>query len=285
MGCIDGGEACGICRDVERECEMKQPDPNAIHPMAGSERVSYVRQVQGEMKMENLDIAGRRCRIYAQDGSRCLLVQPLGEHEQETLALEAEYIASNAMIPFALAAFEIGDWERDLMPWGDPAVSKRPEAGSGAADTLGYLLEELLVWLKGPYGGLPVVLGGYSLAGLFSLWAARETHIFTGIAAASPSVWIQGWPEYAESHPCNAKQVYLSLGEREEKTRNRAIAQVGQRIRNEYALLKRQLGGENCILEWNAGGHFVDSHLRTARAFIWNLGKAAESAVLNDPAS
>lgn len=228
--------------------------------------------IKGE-KPSEMTIAGRACHVVEQAGPQCLLVQPLGVHETDTLPNEIEEIAAASSMPFAMAAFEIVDWERDLMPWGDPAVSKRPEAGTGAVDTLQYLLDGLLPWLKERYGELPVVLGGYSLAGLFSLWSARENNAFTGIAAASPSVWIQGWPEYAASHPLQARQVYLSLGEHEEKTRNRAIAQVGERIRNEHALLERQLGESNCTLEWNPGGHFVDCERRLARAFIWNLRK------------
>ena len=221
--------------------------------------------------MDTLDIAGRRCHLCGKNVSQCLLVQPLGPHEQEALASETEAISADTPTPFMLTAFEIADWECDLMPWNDPAVSKRPETGSGASDTLHYLLDYLLPWLKGHYGEMPVVLGGYSLAGLFALWATRECDAFAGVAAASPSVWIQGWPEYAEAHPIKASQAYLSLGEREEKTRNRAIATVGDRIRSEHARLKPQLGEENCILEWNPGGHFADCELRTARAFAWNL--------------
>ena len=39
-------------------------------------------------------------------------------------------------------------------------------------------------------------IGGYSLAGLFSLWAAYQTDVFSGFAAASPSVWFPGFIEY-----------------------------------------------------------------------------------------
>lgn len=222
-------------------------------------------------ELSEITITGRACHLFEQAVPQCLLVQPLGVHEKETLPKEMEEIATASPMLFAMAAFEIADWERDLMPWGDPAVSKRLEVGTGAVDTLRYLLDGLLPWLKERYGELPVCLGGYSLAGLFSLWAARETNAFAGIAAASPSVWIQGWPEYAASHPLQARQVYLSLGEREEKTRNRAIAQIGERIRKEHALVERQLGESNCILEWNPGGHFADCEQRLARAFIWNL--------------
>ena len=223
--------------------------------------------------MDTLDIAGRRCHLYGQNATQCLLVQPLGLHEQETLERETEAISADTPMPFTLAAFEIADWERDLMPWNDSAVSKRPGTGSGASDTLHYLQDDLLPWLKRCYGEMPVILGGYSLAGLFALWATRECNAFAGVAAASPSVWIRGWLEYAEAHPMQARQVYLSLGEREEKTRNRAIATVSDRIRSEHAMLEHQLDEENCILEWNPGGHFVDCERRLARAFLWNLQK------------
>ncbi|MBQ7176526.1 MAG: hypothetical protein IJS08_03850 [Victivallales bacterium] len=224
-------------------------------------------------KSFNQQIAGRDCHIYEQEMPLCILVQPLGVHEQDTLDAEVQSIAAKASIPFAMVAFEISDWERDLMPWSDPAVSKLSDAECHADETLRYITDELLPWLKGRFGDLPIVLGGYSLAGLFSLWAARECDCFYGIAAASPSVWIEGWPDYVDTHPMRARRVFLSLGEREEKTRNRAIARVGERIRDEHALLQRQLGEANCTLEWNPGGHFVDCDSRLARAFIWNLAR------------
>ena len=83
-------------------------------------------------EISEITIAGRACHFYEQASPQCLLVQPLGVHEKETLPNEIEEIAAASSMPFAMAAFEVADWERDLMPWGDPAVSKRPEAGTGA---------------------------------------------------------------------------------------------------------------------------------------------------------
>ena len=62
-----------------------------------------------------------------------------------------------------------------------------------------------------------------------------------------------------------AQYVCLSLGDREEKTRNPIMATVGDRIREIHASLKSQ--GIDCCLEWNEGNHFRDPDLRTARAF------------------
>ena len=64
-----------------------------------------------------------------------------------------------------------------------------------------------------------------------------------------------------------SRNIYLSLGDKEEKTRNPVMATVGDRIREAYTLLKDQ--GANCVLEWNEGNHFKDADRRTARAFSW----------------
>ena len=114
--------------------------------------------IKGE-KPSEMTIAGRACHLVEQAGPQYLLVQPLGVHETGTLPNEIEEIAAASSMPFAMAAFEIADWECDLMPWGDPAVSKRPEAGTGAVDTLHYLLDGFFPWLKERYGELPVGLG------------------------------------------------------------------------------------------------------------------------------
>ena len=92
-------------------------------------------------------------------------------------------------IPFLLVTIELEDWTVELMPWSDGNISRDPEAGKHGQDTLQYILSTLLPDLRGRYGPLPVILGGYSLGGLFALWAACRTDAFAAVAAASPSVW------------------------------------------------------------------------------------------------
>lgn len=70
-----------------------------------------------------------------------------------------------------------------------------------------------------------------------------------------------------------SENVYLSLGDKEEKARNPVMATVGDRIREAYELLKKQ--NINCILEWNEGNHFKDADLRTAKAFSWVMKQKA----------
>ena len=94
-----------------------------------------------------------------------------------------------------------------------------------------------------------------------------------GAAAASPSVWFPGFADYMKEHQIWTDSVYLSLVDREEKTRNPVMATVGDRIREAHDLLKEQ--GVDTILEWNQGNHFRDADIRTARGFAWVMGQKA----------
>ena len=101
------------------------------------------------------------------------------------------------------------------------------------------MLLSLFPALRERFGDLPAVIGGYSLGGLFSLWAAAQTDSFRAVAAASPSVWIRNWQAFSEQH----------------------------------ALLQQQLGPERCTLVWEPGNHFTDNEGRLARAFAWCVGR------------
>ena len=85
----------------------------------------------------------------------------------------------------------------------------------------------------------------------------------------SPSVWFPGWIEFATEKHILADKVYLSLGNREEKTNNRTMARVGDNIRLQKELLDRQ--GVQSVLEWNEGNHFSAVEERTARGFRWTI--------------
>ncbi|MBR6090395.1 MAG: hypothetical protein IKP86_10705, partial [Anaerolineaceae bacterium] len=116
---------------------------------------------------------------------------------------------------------------------------------------------------------IPVILGGYSLAGLFSLWSVYQTDIFSAAAAVSPSVWFPGWMEYAQTRQPRTGKIYLSLGVKEEKTRNKTMAAVGDCIREQQKLCDAH--GIKNILEWNEGNHFTDPELRMAKGYAWCL--------------
>ena len=218
-------------------------------------------------------IDNRPCKVYAMPEPRCLVLTTLGAHERKDFETLAQMLTKQTSVPFVLAAFTISDWEAELAPWADPALSRRPEVGTQALATLDFVANALLPELQSRYGMLPVILGGYSLAGLFALWAAYQQPLFAAVAAASPSVWIRGWVPFVQSHALLTSDVYLSLGVKEEKTRNSALALVGDNIRAYHELLTHRLGEEHTALIWHNGGHFTDCTLRLAQAIAWCISK------------
>lgn len=211
--------------------------------------------------------------IYGEPGAETLLIQPVDGHDLEWMEQEIEQIRERTGGQrFCLKAFRVENWNRDLSPWPAPAVFGREDFGDGAAETLKAILRECAAG-DPPEAAQPkrVFLGGYSLAGLFALWAGCRTERFDGIAAASPSVWFPRFTDYLREEKMRADRVYLSLGDREEKTRNPVMAQVGKAIRETEAILKEN--GTDCVLEWNSGNHFKEADLRTAKAFAWLMNR------------
>lgn len=148
-------------------------------------------------------------------------------------------------------------------------MSRNEEVGMHAQDTLVYIEESLVPWLHERFGKLPCIIGGYSLGGLFALWAARQSAAFCAVAAASPSLWIKGWADFADNRSLNARLAYISLGDCEEHCRNQRMARIGDCVRHEHLTLTGQIGTTATTLEWNNGGHFGEEAERTAKAFAW----------------
>ena len=221
------------------------------------------------MTTQTMQIGNTPCRIYGEANAEYLLLQMTGEHELQSMDYEVAAIAQSSR-NFLFAAIPVESWNDALSPWKAPAVWGKQGFGGKAGETLCFLTEQVIPTLEQQFPlpeNVKIILGGYSLAGLFALWASTQTALFSGVAAASPSVWFPGWMEFEQQHPIQAQRIYLSLGDREERTKNLTMAAVGGNIR----ALHRELAGrgKNCTLEWNNGGHFKDTDLRTAKAFRW----------------
>jgi predicted alpha/beta superfamily hydrolase len=213
--------------------------------------------------------SGRECLGYTEPGSRILMLQGVDENDLSVLEEQIGLIRQNSLRPFTFVTFRIGDWNSELSPWPAPPVFGKTPFGSGAPGTLSFLENELIPEARLRFGlpeNCPVIIGGYSLAAFFALWASYKSCAFSAVAAASPSVWFPRWIEEAEKGRCSASFVYLSLGDREEKTRNPVMAAVGNCIRRQKEILDRQ--GVPGILEWNEGNHFTDTGKRCAKAFV-----------------
>ena len=161
------------------------------------------------------------------------------------------------------------DWDRDLSPWPAEKVFRGGDDFSGGADVfLHTLLTQLIPAAEEGLSPAWRAVFGYSLAGLFSLWATTKTDAFTKCASVSGSLWFDGFTAYLSAHPLLGQptKVYLSLGDREEKAKNPRMQRV--RIATEQAKTILQNQGVPCAFELNPGGHFQDVLERQRRAVL-----------------
>ena len=207
-----------------------------------------------------------RIKTFGRPGSERVFIQMVDDHDLDVIHEEVRYLEElNGDDDWMIVTVHVNDWNTDLTPWEAPPVFGNTGFGSGAGETLKYLLKDVIP----EYKEKKLYIAGYSLAGLFALWASYETDVFMGSVCASPSVWYPGWVEYAEKNIAKTDRIYLSLGDKESKTRNQIMSKVKENIEKQHEILKGS--GISCTLEWNPGNHFKDPALRIARGMAWIL--------------
>ena len=154
-----------------------------------------------------LQIQNRTCRVYGTVGANtcCCKWRTSTTCRDER---EAEACVANRTTVFA-GRCPRGKLERRPVALVRTARVGQAGFGGRAEDTLAWL-EQAVPSIRRQYSikeDCKVVLGGYSLAGLFALWAATRTDTMYGVAAASPSVWFPGWPGYEAAHLSNAARL------------------------------------------------------------------------------
>ena len=169
------------------------------------------------------------------------------------------------------------NWNDDLSPWYQNPIFKKEPPFAGKADLyLEKLLKKILpeteeyiektLHKRISY----VALTGYSLAGLFALYAATKTSCFKRIVSASGSLWYPGFSDYLIQNGVNENidRVYLSLGDKEALTRHELMSQVKTETLKTYEYLKDKV---DCIFEENEGNHFKDEDLRVCKGIEYIL--------------
>ena len=129
-------------------------------------------------------------------------------------------------------------WESDLTPYAADNPLQKGRTFAGKADD--FLKDVMAVASTCP--ATHRILAGYSLAGLFALYAGTKCSLFDSLVAGSPSLWYPSFIEYAQTHPLNPEiqYVYLSLGDQEAKVKNPVFQTVDQRM-NEYCKILKEM--------------------------------------------
>ena len=162
-------------------------------------------------------------------------------------------------------------WDHDMTPWYCPPVSPDDTPCTGGADEyLKLLLEEIIPECIKRMDGTPshISIAGYSLAGLFALYALYNTDVFKSAASMSGSLWFPDFKEYVFSHKMKRKpeKLYLSLGDKEAKTRNPYLKTVRENTEGIAEHFREE--GINVTFKLNPGNHFKDAALRSAEGIL-----------------
>ncbi|MCC8163527.1 MAG: alpha/beta hydrolase [Lachnospiraceae bacterium] len=175
---------------------------------------------------------------------------------------------------FSLAVINGVDWDDELTPWPIPPIAKGDTPCSGGADVyLDQLLTELLPEIREALPAPPVycALSGYSLAGLFAVYAAYKTDCFSRIVSASGSLWYPDFLSFVQQNQISesVKAMYFSLGDKESHTKNPYLAPVEDNTRflEQYYSEK----GIWTTFRLNPGNHYHNSTGRTAAGIRWAL--------------
>ena len=180
--------------------------------------------------------------------------------------------------PFTLAAASVTDWDEELSPWRAEKVFRGGRDFSGGGpETLRRIETDVLPALRAAGCAGPAVLAGYSLAGLFALWALYGSSAFAGAVSASGSLWFPGFRDFAAARSFSRRPdaLYLSLGDKEARTRSPVMATVEEATRALYE--KYRAAGIPCTFELNPGNHFRDPEIRLAKGVAWTADRVKPS--------
>ena len=220
-------------------------------------------------------------KTFGNIDSEKIFIHLVNDHEKSLMESEVAALKDLSVSEdWCIVPVLVPDWDGDLTPWEAEALFPGQNFGGHAKEFLDKLICNIIpdfedvVSLQSQNDvnvsvGKKYILCGYSLAGLFALWASCQTDTFSGIVAASPSVWYKDWIKYASDNAPKSPNIYLSIGDKEEKAKNPVLATVGDAIRKQHELLEKS--GINTCLTYNPGNHFKDSDIRVAKGMAWIL--------------
>jgi len=226
--------------------------------------------------MKTLDLTSehRHVRVYEAAASATAPVVYFIDYNENGEALLHECDLMGCP-PFNLAFISHLNWDAELTPWRATGriISPNDDFAGGAADLLQVITTDIVPRVEATLGWQPTwrVLGGYSLSGLFAVYAAFNTSVFHAIVSASGSMWYPGIVDYVNSHaPAPAVQrAYLSVGDKETRPRHPYLKNTLDNTRQIEQLLHDR--GITTHLDLNPGNHFTQVTWRQARGIHWVL--------------
>lgn len=155
------------------------------------------------------------------------------------------------------------DWNYCMTPW--KYQNKNMGKTGGGEEFLSWFVSEIYdEKYQRQY------IGGYSLGGLFALFAACEKELFDGVISVSGSLWYPGALEYFNEKTIGKRigKIYMSLGDKEALTKNAEREKVGfntEKLAEVFGKTKE------VFFEYNRGGHFTDISERIVKSILTEI--------------
>ena len=197
-----------------------------------------------------------------------LILHCFSEEEEAVVKL----LQGQEYFSFPLLCINNLNWQKDMCPWDSPALIKNEKDFIGGADEYLFLLEkEIIPRAVEILGEEPTyyALAGYSLAGLFALYAGYRSSLFSRIASVSGSLWYPDFVSFAKEKKMlsRAERLYLSLGTEEARTMHAVLSTIESKTRE--LVEHYQSSGYCVIFEQNPGNHFCEVEQRIEKGIRW----------------
>lgn len=181
--------------------------------------------------------------------------------------------ATDGNLSLVAITVPLDDWSQVLAPWSTPEGWPQYVACTkGAESYLKVLTEQIVLqaesFIKNPGER---VLAGYSLAGLFTIWAFFYTDLFTKAATASASLWFPGFEKWFMDHSMKRlpEAIYFSCSVEEFDSDNPYLAPEKPTT---LALVKWfQEHKVPTTLVLDPCNHYEDVVRRTKASILWTL--------------
>ena len=221
------------------------------------------------MNIEQFNAEGKEVTLYRskESGSPLILLNNYAGNGKEVM----EEVKKQGGKDVSLLCVGNLNWNHDMTPWNCPPVFTKDMPYTGGADEyLKLLLCDILPKGLKRLNETPshISIAGYSLAGLFALYALFHTDVFKRAASISGSLWFPDFKEYVDTHEMKKKpdKLYLSLGDKEARTKNPYM----KAVRENTESIAKHFGnaGIDVTFEMNPGNHFKDAALRSAKGIL-----------------
>ena len=209
---------------------------------------------------------GYRYSAYGEEDAPILILHH-GDEEEDYSSYE-DYFKAHQILFIKIQG---NKWERDFSPFPCSKVFRGGKDFQGGAEHyLRKFVSEVVPFLLIHFSLTPdrIILSGYSLAGLFALYAS-QCSLFTDINSVSGSLWFPDYVESLKMQKVYANNIYLSIGDRESVSRSPILQTGVKKQKKAYQELLAKKKNVTFVLE--KGGHFDDPEKRVLHGIEWLL--------------